>query len=135
MRIRTIKPEFWAADKIGPMSMGARLVYLWSLNAADDDGRLANWNPARIRAGVFMYHDDVTLADVAEMQRELTASGRVRHYEVDGQSYAVIPRFREHQVINRPTSSRIPEPPAVDTTTHGGLTEDSVSAHGGLSEC
>jgi hypothetical protein len=52
-RIRTIKPEFWEDDVIGSLSRDARLLFIATLNLADDEG-LLRWSAAYLKASAFM---------------------------------------------------------------------------------
>ena len=56
-RIRTIKPEFWADEKLGPMSPIDRLVFLGLMSLADDAGRLIDSVKA-LDGALFPYTDD-----------------------------------------------------------------------------
>lgn len=86
-----------------------RLAYIWTWNAADDEGRL-QLNPAVMRAGVFTYHD-VTLSRARKILSTFCSSGRILPYRVNGQTYGVIVNWFEHQVINRPQQSKLPTHP------------------------
>lgn len=110
-RIRTIKPEFWEDDVVGSLSLGARLLFIATWNLADDEG-LLRWTPAYLKASVFMYDDDVQLADVASWMEELTASKLLFPYKGGRtqQRLAYIVKFRRHQRINRPQPGKLPPP-------------------------
>jgi hypothetical protein len=56
-RIRTIKPEMWADEKVGQLSRDARLLFVGLITMADDEGRLRGC-PAAILGHVFPYDDD-----------------------------------------------------------------------------
>ncbi len=60
-RIRTIKPEFWEDEGVAALSRDARLLWIATWNCADDEGIL-RWTPDYIKAQVFPYDADVTLA-------------------------------------------------------------------------
>ena len=57
---------------------------------------------------------------------ELTGHGFIMPFEGNGESYFHIKHFKRHQVINRPSKFRNPQPPSI--------TEDSVSTHGIISD-
>lgn len=112
-RIRTIKPEFWDDELIASLSRDARLLFIATWNLADDEGRL-RWSAAYMKAKVFPYDEDLTVADVGNMMAELEKSGRVQAYEVTEtitQTFAVVVNFARHQRINRAQDSSLPPPP------------------------
>src|SRR5262249_36703583 len=57
---------------------------------------------------------------------ELDRVGLIRLYSVSDVRYAWFPSWHDHQVINRPTPSRLPPCPP-----DGEITETSVSPHSG----
>lgn len=117
-RIRSIRPEFWEDPVIGRLSRDARLTYIGLWNIADDEGRL-RWNLKKIEADLYSFDQDV---DIDAWLEELLDAGRIERYEVDGEEFLWIPTFKAYQKPNRPTGSKLPEPPP-----HGSLTEDSLS--------
>jgi hypothetical protein len=106
-RIRTVKPQFWSSPN--PPSRDARLLFLAMINFADDDGR-GRANPKELAAFAFPYDDDIGVAELRELLRECSRSYHVVVYEVSGRPYFCIENFRSHQVINKPTASKLPEP-------------------------
>ncbi len=108
-RIRTIKPEFFTSEDIVSLTPLARLFYVSLWCEADREGRL-EWKPRTFKMR-YLPADD---CDVVALGDELIEMGLVRLYEVDGKTYAVIPQFTRHQVINnREQESDLPEPPRV----------------------
>ena len=110
-RIRTIKPEFWEDEKVGMLSRNARLLFIATLNLADDEG-LLRWTPAYIKASVFMYDDDMGIRDVNKLMDELVDSGVIFAYAggVSHQKLALVVNFHKHQRINRPSPGKLPPP-------------------------
>jgi len=110
-RIRTIKPEFWEDETIGTLSREARLLFLATLNLADDEG-LLRWNAEFLKASAFIYDPDISVDMVSGYMRELVSAellfpyvaGRVK------QELAWIVTFRRHQKINRPQPAKLPPP-------------------------
>lgn len=94
-RIRTIKPEFFTSEDIVSLTPLSRLFYVALWCEADRDGRL-QWKPRTLKMR-YLPADD---CDIEAMAKELTSSGLVVLYEVDGKTYAEIPTFCQHQVIN-----------------------------------
>ena len=108
-RIRTIKPEFWTDEKIVQVSFPARLLFIGLWNFADDSGNLEN-SPVQIKMRI-LPADSVT---VPPLLAELVSVGLLREYIVNDKNYLNIPGFTSHQVINKPSKTRLPRPP---TTT------------------
>lgn len=119
-RIRTIKPELWTDEKLTECSLGARLLFIGMLNFADDNGNLQR-SSKKIKMQVF----PADSIDCEPLLAELFAHGVLREYSVNNEKFIHISGFRKHQVINRPSATNIP---------HIQLTEDSVSAHGVVTE-
>ena len=118
-RMRSIKPELWQDEAVGDLSRDARLLFIGLITMADDEGRFRAL-PSLILGHVFPYDVDA-LRRLDGWLREVADAGLIVLYEVDGRPYGVLPGFRRHQRINRPSPSRLPAPP---------ITEDSVNAHG-----
>ncbi|HRO35355.1 hypothetical protein [Thauera sp.] len=151
-RIRTVKPEFWTAEQVMELSPMARLLFIGLWNFCDDRGV----HPVAyktLKAEVFPA-DDFLSSDVERLVGELIAQGLLSEFEAEGRRWWFVTGWH-HQVINRPSKSRYPEPPrnaplpsaagqgdddASDrddsrtgppagdepsVTDHGGLTEDS----------
>ena len=108
-RIRTIKPEFWTDDKVVLVSIPARLLFIGLWNFADDSGNLEN-SPAQIKMRILPADSE----SVPPLLRELSGVGLLREYSVNSKNYINIPGFTSHQVINKPSKTRLPPPP---TTT------------------
>ena len=105
-RIRTIKPEFFTSEDIVSLSPLARLFYVSLWCEADREGRF-EWKPRTFK----MRYLPADECDVEVLGQELFDAGIVELYEVNGRTYAWIPRFTTHQVINnREAESTIPSP-------------------------
>lgn len=103
-RIRTIKPEFFTSEDIVSLSPLARLFYVSLWCEADRAGRF-EWKPKTFKLR-YLPGDN---CDVDMLAQELFDAGLVALYEVDGKTYAEIPTFEKHQVINnRESESTIP---------------------------
>lgn len=128
-RMRTLKPEFFRDKKIGKLGPIPALVYqaLWVMA---DDGGAAPADPERVWGEMFVGWPEMTLTTVAGALRELAVSARIKLYRVGDDTYALIPRFPEHQKPSRPSKFRYPRSEEwVTPNTHGALTEHSVSTH------
>lgn len=147
-RIRSIKPDFFASEDVSALPLRARLTWIGLWTHCDDHGRTKDITRL-VKAAVWPLDDDVTLADVEDDLRILEEHHRIVRYAVGGKRYLAIVNWHVHQAVNRPSASMIPGPPvpagpadpdargycpACSVTTHGGLTEPSVSPHGALTE-
>lgn len=121
-RIRTIKPEFWTSESVVECSCSARLLLIGMLNFADDYGNLVN-SPKRLKMQIF----PADIIDTAILLDELIKHGLVIPYVVDGEKYLNIKGFRKHQVINKPSKSKIPLP-SFDNTTDVVVDDECLSA-------
>lgn len=107
-RIRTIKPEFWANEKVMACSRPSRLLFIGLWNFADDTGRLRDSSKS-IKAQIFPGDDDVNSEIVRGMLDELSGNGLLQKYEVGGEAYLQITGWN-HQRIDKPQASKCPPP-------------------------
>lgn len=105
-RIRTIKPEFWSDEKLGPLSPIHRLVFLGLVSQADDGGRLVD--SVRLLDGLLFSHRDDscaeslnTLADLGVIERGTTSSG---------QQIIEIVGWTKHQRVDKPSNRGVLPP-------------------------
>lgn len=105
MRIRTIKPEFWANEKMAGMPDAARLLAIGLLNYADDDGFF--WaNEKMIRGALCPFDDDSTI--IRRSLAQLASIGYIRLGKAeDGRECGEVVNFSKHQRIDRPKPSEI----------------------------
>jgi hypothetical protein len=108
-RIRTIKPTFWADERVAELSRDARLLLVGLISSADDDGRFVA-SIAAITGYVFPY-DNLPPGKVKRWLNEIAAAGIIHTYTVHGREYGALPNWEKHQRINRHTASLIPPPP------------------------
>lgn len=106
-RIRTIKPEFPQSESMGRVSREARLLFvnLWTLS--DDAGRARG--ASRMLASLLYPYDDDAPSLIDGWLAELEAEGCVTRYISDGSTYLQINKWLEHQKIDKPSKSKIPE--------------------------
>lgn len=96
-RIRTVKPEFWGDEKLGPLEPIDRLVFLGLISLADDAGRLMD-NVKVVDAFVFPYTDDTS----APSLEKLAQLGRIeRGHTNSGQAIIQLVNW-SHQKIDKP---------------------------------
>lgn len=105
MRIRTIKPEFWAHPVMLKQSDSTKLLAIGLLNVADDEGYF--FADARIiRNAIRPLDDDSRITTVS--LRELSEIGyiEIRNHPTHG-AIGFVPSFLIHQVINKSKPSKI----------------------------
>lgn len=104
-RIRTIKPEFWKNEALSELPEATHMLAASLLNYADDAGYF-NANPRLIQAECFPLRELSV-----SVQESLIHLSRVGYLKLgkgeDGRDYGLICSFSQHQVINRPTASKI----------------------------
>lgn len=120
-RIRTIKPDAFTSDSLSSVSVLARWTFAGLWTYCDDEGR-GRADSRLVKAALFPIDDATTLRQVEKALDELEAISAICRYEADGKPYLHCPNW-DHQKINRPSESRLPE---CSRETHGGLSEDSL---------
>jgi hypothetical protein len=105
-RIRTIKPELPHSETLGKVSRDARLLFINFFTVADDEGRLRG--NSRLLASLLYPFDRDAEGLIDVWMSELSTIGAIRVYEVDGTTYVDIPKWLDHQKIDRPSKSRLP---------------------------
>lgn len=106
-RIRSIKPEFPQSETIGALSRDARLCFVMLWTILDDEGRTRA--ASRMLASLLYPYDDDAARLMDGWLDELERAGCIRRYEVDGHRYLDVPKWLEHQKIDKPTKSKLPE--------------------------
>lgn len=102
-----MKPEALQHRKIGPLSDRAFRLWIGLITQADDKGRgLAD--PDQLRVLCWGYHRKVVIDDVSRALDELSRTGLIRRYTVDGVPYMDFPSWTDHQSIDRPKDSKLP---------------------------
>ena len=99
-RIRSIKPEYWTDEKIVHLPYEARLFYIGLWNFADDCGHVED-EPLRLKLQV-LPNDDVDAKSLIETLVSVGLLFRLR-------GCLVIPNFRKHQRIDKPSTCRFSE--------------------------
>jgi hypothetical protein len=105
-RIRTIKPEFPQSESLGGVSRDARLLFILLWTQADDAGRLRG--APRMLASILFPYDDDAKEQIERWLGELAHAKCIRRYEVDGTQYIDIPKWLQHQKIDKPSPSKFP---------------------------
>src|SRR5262249_18874813 len=94
---------------MGRLSREARLLFVLLWTVADDAGRLRA--APRLVVGHLYPYDGDALGLVPGWLDELEREGCIHRYEHDGTHYLEIVKWRHHQKIDKPTPSRLPDPP------------------------
>ena len=105
MKIRSVRPEFFADPTMAELSHAARLLYVGLWCIADDDGR-GEWLPKQIDGQVFPLES----VDIHALLEQLVSSARVVRYTDGNRQYFYIPTFTEYQRPNRKYDSKLPDP-------------------------
>lgn len=106
-RIRSIKPEFPQSESMGKVSREARLCFILLWTLSDDAGRLRG-NSRMLASLLYPYDDDAK--ELAEgWLKELASQECITRYEVEGTSYVQINNWADHQKIDKPSASKLPE--------------------------
>ncbi len=106
-RIRSIKPELPQSESMGKISRDARLLFILTWTLADDEGRLRG--SSRMLASLLFPYDNDAPSLIDGWIGELVAEGCVQLYSVDGSTYMQIAKWLNHQKIDKPSKSKIPE--------------------------
>lgn len=110
-RIRSIKPEFPHSESMGLVSRDARLCFLMLWTLADDAGRLRGHS--RALASLLFPYDDDAPAIIDDWMDELEREGCIVRYISGDAHYVAVCNWLKHQKIDKPTPSRLPEPPRI----------------------
>ena len=109
-RIRTIKPEFFRSRSLAKVDRDARLTFAGLWTEADDHGRGVA-DPRILKGALFALDDDVTHEHVSAHLDVLAASGHIRLYEAEGETYYEVVNWSEHQAAAyRRGEPKYPEP-------------------------
>ena len=107
MRIRSIKPEFWQSESLSRVSREARLLFIGLFSACDDSGKTRA--ASRFLASLLFPYDEDAPKAIEGWLSELEQEGCIRRYVVEGNTYLEIPKWRNHQKIDKPSASKLPD--------------------------
>lgn len=96
------------SESLGRVSREARLLFIMLFTICDDAGRTRA--ASRLLASLLYPYDDDAPTLIPGWLAELEAEKCIHRYEVDGTHYLEIPKWLEHQKIDRPSLSKIPNP-------------------------
>lgn len=110
-RSRNIKPGLYKNVELADAPVGARYLFtgLWCI--ADREGRLKD-SPKWIKAEIFPYDSDISIAQVHAWLQDLHGSKCIERYSVGGENYIQVVNFLKHQnPHHKEKPSDIPAPP------------------------
>lgn len=105
MKIRSVRPEFFADPTLADLSHAARILYIGLWCIADDDGR-GEWLPKQIDGQIF----PLETVNIHALLEQLVSSERVVRYTDGDRDYFYIPTFTKYQKPNRKYDSKLPDP-------------------------
>lgn len=114
-RMRSIKPEYWADQKLTLLPRDVRLLYVALWNFADEEGRMQG-DTRLVKSWCFPLDDDVTAAVIDKWLGLLADAGKLVRYEVDGSDFLYLSKLSAHQKLDPRLESRHPAPPDPDST-------------------
>ena len=127
-RKRMISPEIWESDSFSSLSDFAKLVFIGLISNADDEGK-GSAKPANVRSKLFPNDEDRRVTDIKKALSEIGCKMSITFYEVSGNSYYILTKWSKWQKIDRPTPSKLPNPPQSTVTVgeRGRTTQNSDS--------
>jgi hypothetical protein len=114
-RIRSIKPDIYADEAFGNLSIGAQGLFIGLMTQADDEG-LQRGTPQLIKSTLWPYKPDLAVEDVEGWLTECENSGMIVRYMDGRRSCIALPNWLRHQRIQHPTPSALPHPPETPET-------------------
>lgn len=109
-RKRMISPEIWASSSFAELSDFAKIVFIGLISNADDEGK-GEADPALLKSTLFPRDEKKRAADVKTALSEIARSTSTLFYSVEGKNYYILTKWKVYQKLDRPTPSKIPNPP------------------------
>lgn len=139
-RKRMISPEIWASSSFAELTDFAKIVFIGLISNADDEGK-GESDPALLKSTFFPRDEKKRAADVKSALSEIARSTSTLFYSVEGKNYYVLTKWKVYQKLDRPTPSKIPDPPQDQNVGERGsytqnqqLDEGSTNTRRGLDE-
>jgi hypothetical protein len=107
-RIRSIKPELPQSESMGNVSREARLCFILLFTISDDHGKLRG--NSRMLASLLYPYDNDALKLIDKWLTELEGQHCITRYTIDAASYILIENWSQHQKVDKPSRSKIPDP-------------------------
>jgi hypothetical protein len=129
-RIRSIKPEFFRSRSLAKCEPAARLTFAGLWTEADDHGHGVA-DPRILKGALWALDDDVTHVHVSAHLGMLVATGHIRLYEADGDTYFEVVGWVEHQSASfRRGEPKYPLPDGyIEDLAHVGVQESAGRTH------
>ena len=127
-RKRMIDPSMWTHERFMELSVNARLLFIGMISHADDEGR-GRAAAVSLKAQVFP-GDPIEPGEILTLLEEVRRARFAVIY--GGGKYYSLPGWKDHQTVNRPYPSKLPEPSQEESNsmnTHGTFNEHSMSVH------
>ena len=105
--------KIWESEQFGYLSPEARLLFIGTITFADDDGYLKG-NPAFLRAQIFPYDEDMSIAEIKKWRQEVVDRNLFILYEVDKHEYIFHPNWEKYQTLRNDMYKPSEIPPYVD---------------------
>ena len=109
-RKRMLSPDIWESSSFSKLSDFAKLVFIGLISNADDSGK-GKANPSYIRSRLFPNDEERRITDIKKALSEIALTMSIILYEVNGDSFYLLTNWARWQKIDRPTPSKIPDPP------------------------
>jgi hypothetical protein len=105
MKIRSVRPEFFADPTMAELAPLVRLLYIGLWCFVDDYGR-GEWLPKQIDGQIF----PLETVDIHALLAQLVSAARIVRYSDGDRDFFHIPTFDEYQKPNRKWDSKLPDP-------------------------
>ncbi len=113
-----MKPDLFTSSDYCSLSLHGREAFRYLIQFADDEGRL-KISVAHLATAAFQGLPAVDLDDLKPQLDLMQRRGMIQRYKVHGLDFIWVVNFRTHQLINRPSPSRLPPPPGKTTRARG----------------
>lgn len=123
---RMIHEKMLSNASFGTLSANAKLLYIFCIVLADDDGRLKA-NAIALKGRVFAFQSDITEKEVRSYLNEIAKSRLVIWYKVDNEYFIQHPNWELYQILrsDRKKDSDLPSPDDNQMTTKRGRSKIS----------
>lgn len=133
-----ISPEIWESSSFSKLSDFAKLVFIGLFSNADDSGK-GSADAGLLKSKLFPRDEKKRVTDITNALSEIARNMSINFYEVEGNNYYILTAWRKWQKIDRPTPSKLPNPPETmgergRTTQNSSFDEGSTSNQRGLDE-
>lgn len=110
----------------GLLSPNAKVLYIFTIVLADDDGRLKA-NATALRGRIFPFETNVTDVEVRKYLNEIVKTGLVIWYKIENEYYIQHPNWTKYQILrsDRKKDSDIPPPDDNQVATKRGRSKIS----------